>query len=118
MTPMIRNAVPSVALLVAQLPVAWAVITAIWCARRNWADALGSAPLPFGTATALGFGVAVPIAAAFAAAVILYCSVRRQTSCDLWLLATAICEVMALALFALALFEPALYISYSVTPRP
>ena len=104
------------ALLVVQIPVGWAVFLAGLCAKSIWTEGQGMllAQLPMGTILAIRLGTAIPMAA-FAACVMLWIRSRRKhLPCLKWISGVAICEIVLLAWFALALVEPALRIMYHI----
>ena len=110
----IRPLIPTALLLLAQVPIAWAVFLAMGCAKTNWAETLGGAELPLGTTLALGFGLVVPIVAALASVLVGATALSKQSSCLGWLFGTAVCEAVLLALLALGLVQPVLTITWGI----
>ncbi len=100
-------------LFVIQVAIAWAMLYATWAARRNWDEMLGPEKvLPGLTTAALSFGFMIPAVAAVASLVVAYIDWRRGSSRPVWLFVVATCESLFMALFALGLTMPALFITY------
>lgn len=100
-------------MLVVQTVVAWAVFLSSWCMRRIWSEILlGGEPLPAGTGVALALGYAIPSFGAIAcAAVLTLVLLRRDIRAADWLMVTAVVEIIAMALFAVGVTEPAMFMT-------
>lgn len=114
MTKKLRLLLPGLLLLVVQLPILWAVVTAAGCARLLWAETLGGARLPVGTTVALQLGWAIPVVVAAAVGLLLLVAGKKQNPCLGWLLGVVMGETLLLALFALGLVEPTLGITWNL----
>jgi hypothetical protein len=111
----LRPLLPTALLLLFQIPISLAVIIAIGCAKTNWAETLGNAPLPLGTTLGIKFGVFIPMVAATASLVVGLFALKRQIAHLGGLFLIAACEAMMLAFLSFGLWEPALSITYRNT---
>lgn len=110
----LRNLIPSTALLLAQIPTAWAVGVSTVCARSVWAEVLEGAVLPHSTNIAMRFGMGIPIAAAIASVLFFVLAWRGERPYSGCLFGVATCEALLLALNGLGLVLPALTITWHI----
>ena len=107
-----KTLLPSLALLLAQIPVGWAVDFAAHSAEVIWIDEGGDMELPMGTILAIRGGILIPLTVLVASAVLVTTSLMRRIPHLGWLLGLAICESIFLAFFAFGLVIPGMEILY------
>ncbi len=83
---------------------------------RHWTEALGSVALPRPTDLALRHPLVIPAAVAILVVIVVFVALRRGHAATQWLLSLAVAEIVALALFAVAITMPALTITYRLGP--
>lgn len=99
-----------------QALVAWATWLSAWCMARNWTEGLDNVALPRPTDLALRYPVVIPGAAAILTVISVIVALRRERAAIQWLLLLAVVEIVALALFAVAITMPPLTITYRLDP--
>lgn len=102
-------------MLAVQALAAWAMFIAAWCMGRNWTEVIGG-NVPRLTDLALHYPVVIPAGAAILAVIVVFVALRRGRPATEWFLALAVAEIIALALFAVAISMPALAITYRLGP--
>jgi hypothetical protein len=103
-------------MLAAQTVVAWAAWLSAWCMARNWSEGLDSVALPLPTDIALRHALVIPTVSAILTVIVVALALRRGHAETQWLLSVAVAEILALALFAVAITMPALTITYRMGP--
>lgn len=103
-------------MLAVQAVVAWAAWLSAWCMARNWSEGLGSVALPLPTDIALRHALVIPTVSAILTVIVVVLALQRGYTVTQWLLSVAVAEIVALALFAVAITMPALTITYRMGP--
>ena len=116
MTEKPKTLILGTVIFLAQAVIAWAVWLSAWCMARNWSEGLAGVALPVPTDIALRHGQAIPIVATILTVAIIAVALRRNNAAAHWLIMVAVLELLALAVFAVAITIPALTITYRLAP--